>query len=167
MHTKWWLFSAALRALLRAAAHGGFSVGRMVIGALLVALMTGAAISATPSAGSQTAAAPQRARVTPLADIAWHALPAEAQHTLALIQRGGPFPYRKDGTTFANRERHLPPQPRGYYAEYTVPTPGRRDRGARRIVAGRGATGSFATSGEYYYTADHYETFRRVVSIER
>ncbi|HEU0202827.1 MAG TPA: ribonuclease domain-containing protein [Burkholderiaceae bacterium] len=97
-----------------------------------------------------------------LPEVALHALPREAQDTLALIQRGGPFPYRKDGTVFGNRERRLPIQPRGYYTEYTVPTPGRRDRGARRIVAGRGATGNFATGGEYYYTDDHYETFRRI-----
>lgn len=83
-------------------------------------------------------------------------LPPEAVHTLALIVRGGPFPYRKDGTVFQNRERLLPGKPRGYYREYTVPTPGARDRGARRIVTG----------GEppevYYYTADHYRSFRRI-----
>jgi ribonuclease T1 len=85
-------------------------------------------------------------------------LPPEAQATLALIKRGGPFPYRKDGSVFANRERKLPVKPRGYYTEYTVPTPGARDRGARRIVAG----GDPATSGEYYYTDDHYQSFRRI-----
>jgi ribonuclease T1 len=89
-------------------------------------------------------------------------LPAEALHTLALIKRGGPFPYRKDGTSFRNREKRLPPQPSGYYTEYTVATPHSRDRGARRIVAGRGAARDPATSGEYYYTDDHYNTFRRI-----
>jgi ribonuclease T1 len=89
-------------------------------------------------------------------------LPAEALDTLALIKRGGPFPYRKDGTVFRNREKRLPPQPRGYYTEYTVRTPSSRDRGARRIVAGRGAARDPATSGEYYYTDDHYNTFRRI-----
>ena len=89
-------------------------------------------------------------------------LPAEARQTLALIRRGGPFPYRKDGTVFGNREKRLPLQQRGYYTEYTVKTPGSRDRGARRIVAGRGALGDPATSGEYYYTDDHYNTFRRI-----
>ena len=90
-------------------------------------------------------------------------LPPEARQTLALIQRGGPFPYpRKDGSTFGNREKRLPLQTRGYYREYTVPTPGSRDRGARRIVAGEGRTGDVKTSGEYYYTADHYATFRRI-----
>lgn len=90
-------------------------------------------------------------------------LPPEAQHTLRLIQRGGPFPYpRKDGNTFGNFEKRLPSQTRGYYREYTVPTPGSRDRGARRIIAGEGRTGNVATSGEYYYTDDHYRSFRRI-----
>ncbi len=83
------------------------------------------------------------------------ALPAEARSTLVLIERGGPFPYRKDGVVFANRERALPEHPRGYYREYTVPTPGSRDRGARRIVAGQ--------RGERYYSADHYRSFKRIV----
>jgi ribonuclease T1 len=89
-------------------------------------------------------------------------LPAEARETLALIRRGGPFPYRKDGVTFQNREQQLPARRRGYYKEYTVPTPGARDRGARRIIAGKGATGHVADSGEYYYTGDHYRTFLRI-----
>ena len=82
-------------------------------------------------------------------------LPAEARETLALIQAGGPFPYARDGVVFGNREGLLPKQPRGYYREYTVRTPGARDRGPRRIVAGK--------RGEYYYTEDHYRTFRRIV----
>jgi ribonuclease T1 len=81
-------------------------------------------------------------------------LPPEARHTLALIKRGGPFPYRRDGAAFGNRERRLPAREQGYYREYTVPTPGAQDRGARRIVAGRGS--------EYYYTDDHYASFRRI-----
>jgi len=81
-------------------------------------------------------------------------LPPEAQHTLRLIQRGGPFPYGKDGSTFGNYEKILPPRPRGHYREYTVPTPGVRHRGARRIIAGKMA--------EYYYTADHYRSFYRI-----
>jgi ribonuclease T1 len=81
-------------------------------------------------------------------------LPKEARATLALIKQGGPFPYRRDGVAFGNFERRLPARERGYYKEYTVPTPGARDRGARRIVAG--------ANGEYYYTADHYRTFRRI-----
>ena len=85
-------------------------------------------------------------------------LPREARETLALIRAGGPFPYDKDGTVFGNRERLLPRQPRGYYTEYTVKTPGSRDRGARRIVAG----GDPRSSGEYWYTDDHYRSFRRI-----
>ena len=81
-------------------------------------------------------------------------LPAEARHTLALIKQGGPFPYSRDGIVFNNFEKRLPLQPRGYYREYTVKTPGRRDRGPRRIVAGKAA--------EYYYTEDHYASFRRI-----
>ena len=88
-------------------------------------------------------------------------LPGEARQTLDLIERGGPFPFpHKDGSTFGNFEKRLPTQRRGYYREYTVPTPGRFDRGARRIVAGGGR--SVATSGEYYYTGDHYRSFRRI-----
>lgn len=83
-------------------------------------------------------------------------LPPEAHATLALIQSGGPFPYRKDGSVFHNRERLLPERPRGYYREYTVPTPGARDRGARRIVTGGQPPEVF------YYTADHYRSFRRI-----
>ena len=90
----------------------------------------------------------------PIGDIAFAALPREAHATLALIKAGGPFPYAKDGSTFGNRERLLPARGRGYYREYTVPTPGARDRGARRIVAG--------ASDEYYYTDDHYNSFRRI-----
>jgi ribonuclease T1 len=74
--------------------------------------------------------------------------------TLALIDRGGPFPYARDGIVFANREHRLPSQRRGYYREYTVPTPGARNRGARRIIRGEG--------GETYYTRDHYRSFVRL-----
>jgi ribonuclease T1 len=82
-------------------------------------------------------------------------LPAEARATLALIGSRGPFPYARDGVVFGNYERRLPARERGYYREYTVPTPGLAHRGARRIVAGR--------RGELYYTDDHYRTFRRIV----
>lgn len=82
--------------------------------------------------------------------------PREALETLYLIQQGGPYPYRKDGTVFQNREGLLPARPRGYYREYTVPTPGSRDRGARRIVAGGQPPEVF------YYTHDHYRSFRRI-----
>ena len=98
-----------------------------------------------------------------LASVRLTELPPEAKQTLELIQRGGPFPFpKKDGSTFSNRENRLPQQTRGYYREYTVPTPGSRDRGARRIVAGEGRSGNVASSGEYYYTDDHYSSFRRI-----
>ncbi|MDR2241108.1 MAG: ribonuclease N1 [Zoogloeaceae bacterium] len=90
------------------------------------------------------------------------ALPAEARQTLTLIQQGGPFPYYKDGAVFGNYEKRLPIRPRGHYREYTVPTPGIRGRGARRIVAGRGEAGDVRASGEYYYTDDHYRSFRKI-----
>ena len=78
----------------------------------------------------------------------------EIEKTLAIIRRGGPFPHAKDGATFGNRERLLPKKPHGYYREYTVTTPRARNRGARRIVRGRG--------GETWYTRDHYRTFIRL-----
>lgn len=84
------------------------------------------------------------------------ALPAEAIDTLRRIRAGGPFDHRQDGGVFGNRERLLPQRPRGYYHEYTVDTPGSRDRGARRIVTG----GDPPT--EYWYTSDHYRSFRRI-----
>jgi len=82
-------------------------------------------------------------------------LPPEARQTLALIKADGPFPYPRDGAVFGNREGQLPRRSRGYYREYTVKTPGARDRGARRIVAGR--------DGDFYYTDDHYRRFRRII----
>ena len=81
-------------------------------------------------------------------------LPQEARVTLALIKTGGPFPYQRDGAVFGNFERRLPIKERGYYKEYTVPTPGSRTRGARRIIAG--------ARWEFFYTDDHYKTFRRI-----
>lgn len=90
-------------------------------------------------------------------------LPRDAQITLARIKAGGPFPFAKDGTTFGNYERQLPKKPRGYYTEYTVARTADQRRGARRIVAGKGATGSPATSGEYWYTPDHYRTFKKIL----
>ena len=86
-------------------------------------------------------------------------LPAEARATHRLILQGGPFPHGKDGTVFGNRERMLPRQPRGFYHEYTVPTPGARDRGARRIVCGGLQV---ATPEACFYTGDHYASFQRV-----
>lgn len=91
---------------------------------------------------------------TGIKEIAIEELPSEARTTLRLIEKGGPFPYQRDGALFGNFERRLPIKKRGYYREFTVPTPGRRDRGARRIVAGE--------NGDCYYTEDHYRTFRKI-----
>ena len=98
----------------------------------------------------------------PVGDVPVAVLPAEARATLALVKAGGPFPHAKDGSVFGNREKMLPRRQRGYYREYTVQTPGARNRGARRLVAGAGASGDVRTSGEYYYTDDHYNSFRRI-----
>lgn len=82
-------------------------------------------------------------------------LPVEAHAVLQRIERGGPYEYRQDGGVFQNRERRLPDRPRGHYREFTVETPGSRDRGARRIVTGGDPP------VEYWYTDDHYRSFRR------
>lgn len=82
-------------------------------------------------------------------------LPPEARDTLALIRRGGPYPHRQDGSVFENRERRLPAAARGTYREYTVRTPGARDRGARRIVT------AGSPPSAYWYSDDHYRSFRR------
>jgi ribonuclease T1 len=96
---------------------------------------------------------PDAKRTPAVGTIAAHDLPREARDTLALIKKGGPFPYSKDGVIFGNREKRLPLKDRGYYREYTVKTPGSKTRGARRIVAG---------GGVYYYTDDHYASFKRI-----
>jgi ribonuclease T1 len=156
-------------------------LGLVLVLALLVAvaLLTACGQRTTGQAGAagalpaaEGATATQRAtagrtptvpaRTQPAADatdrlpaIPFAQLPPEARETIHLIDRDGPCPYAQDGATFGNRERLLPARPEGYYREYTVRTPGSRDRGARRIVAGRG--------GELYHTDDHYESFKRVV----
>lgn len=94
----------------------------------------------------------------PLDTVDATALPMQAQRTLKLIKQGGPFPYPKDGVVFGNYEGVLPKQKRGYYHEFTVKTEGVRNRGARRIIVG----GPPQASREYYYTDDHYATFKRI-----
>jgi ribonuclease T1 len=106
------------------------------------------------STTAEPATPPTAARTAPqggLRQIAVADLPPEARHTLELVRTGGPFPYERDGAVFQNREGLLPREPRGYYHEYTVPTPGEADRGARRIITGR--------AGELYWTQDHYDSF--------
>jgi ribonuclease T1 len=106
--------------------------------------------AAAPSAEAQRGPPP----AAPIGDVAAAQLPPEAAATLALIRKGGPFPYAKDGAVFGNREGMLPKQKRGYYREYTVKTPHSRTRGARRIIKGGG--------GELFYTDDHYNSFKRI-----
>jgi ribonuclease T1 len=115
----------------------------------LVALMLALAGLAAPVAAQKAPVA--KPEVT---EVAIASLPPETRVTMALIRKGGPFPYARDGAIFANREGVLPKERRGYYREYTVKTPGQRTRGARRIVWGAG--------GEFYYTDDHYNHFRRI-----
>jgi ribonuclease T1 len=99
------------------------------------------------------------AALEPGANIALSSLPSQGLETYQRIHQGGPFPYEKDGVVFGNRERLLPAQKRGYYREYTVKTPGARNRGARRIVCG----GPPTTPEACFYTADHYASFRKIV----
>ena len=109
---------------------------------------------ASPPAGA-TASSPPAAesRSSRLGQVPADQRP-QLEQTLQLVARGGPFPYEKDGTVFQNREGKLPQRPRGYYREYTVPTPGASNRGARRVVQGR--------DGDTWYTSDHYNTFMRI-----
>jgi ribonuclease T1 len=115
--------------------------------ALVVAVAIGYAINAARSDGHHDTGLRS-------GTVALSTLPPQAADTVHLIQSGGPFRYRQDGAIFNNAEHRLPAEPRGYYHEYTVPTPGSPDRGARRIITGQ--------NGDFYYTSDHYETFRRV-----
>ena len=114
--------------------------------------------------GNPTALAHETHTAPEIRDVRLADLPPEARQTLDLIKRGGPFPFpRKDGSIFGNFEKRLPVRPRGHYREYTVPTPGSRDRGARRIVTGsRSADDNVTVPQEFYFTHDHYRTFRRI-----
>ena len=109
--------------------------------------------------GSPAALAKGSEKSATSSPVALGTLPSEAQSTYRLVLAGGPFPYPKDGIVFGNRERLLPGKPRGFYREYTVKTPGSRDRGARRIVCG----GKPPTQPEAcFYTDDHYASFRLI-----
>ena len=103
--------------------------------------------------------AKESATTLPSASIALAELPVQGQQTYALIRRGGPFEFEKDGVVFGNRERLLPSHKRGFYREYTVKTPGSPSRGQRRIVCG----GAPRSPDACYYTADHYASFRRIL----
>ena len=120
-----------------------------------VACVLGAVLALMPVAGQARNAPSTQGQTT----ITVAQLPPQGRETYALIHQGGPFPYEKDGTVFGNRERLLPLHKRGYYREYTVRTPGARNRGARRIVCG----GKPRLPDACYYTSDHYASFREIV----
>lgn len=135
---RWWLVGAVAAVgvlgmlMLRSVGGGGDGESPSVV------MPT---ISGTPSSSLPT--------------VAYRELPDEAQDTLSLIDSGGPYPEREDGSAFRNFEGHLPSQGRDYYREFTVDTPAEPGRGPRRIVVGR--------AGDIYYTEDHYQSFRQVV----
>ena len=133
-------------------------IARLALAVVAVVLVLGLWWWATGPATEQSSGSPRTtvsaaARDTSgLPSVQAADLPREAQLTLDLIAAGGPYPYSRDGVVFQNRERLLPRKTSGYYHEYTVTTPGENDRGARRIITG--------TSGERYWTDDHYQSFR-------
>ena len=127
------------------------TIGKLLIGCL---------VTLASMAGTVSVHARQAATLTETEQIRLAELPVQGRSTYQKILQGGPFPYEKDGTVFGNRERLLPQKRRGYYREYTVATPGARNRGARRIVCG----GVQPTVPDgCYYTSDHYASFRRIV----
>lgn len=128
------------------AAHAYTAMLACAVGTLFVGVpVTGHARQASAANGISTITAAE--------------LPPQGRETLALVRSGGPFPYEKDGTVFGNRERLLPAHKRGYYREYTVRTPGSRDRGVRRLVCG----GEARLPDVCYYSNDHYTSFREIV----
>ena len=143
--------------------------GWLVVALLLLASWAWQQRTQAPGVTSRAPASQPQARLPmpppqPRADDAgrWPAfLPPEALDTLQRIARGGPFAHRQDGAIFQNREQRLPPRARGYYREYTVETPGARDRGARRIIA------AGQPPVEYFYSDDHYRSFRRFSGAAR
>ena len=121
--------------------------------------------SATASRSSPRPSTTTGGAVDPETGLRWvelSALPSQARQTATLINQDGPYPYSRDGIVFGNRQRLLPNERSGWYHEYTVPTPGSSDRGARRIVTG-GPSGATVSSGlEFFYSDDHYDSFRRI-----
>ena len=151
------MFPLLLIALVALVAFGGAGV----LGGQAERTTPGTASGPTPPPGGagtpapeKSAAAHRTANPSGLAEIRESTLPVEGRRVLALIRAGGPYQFSQDDQVFGNFERVLPARDRGYYREYTVPTPGEPDRGARRIVAGNG--------GEKYYTGDHYQTFKYI-----
>ncbi len=136
------------------------SLTRAVLRNFTLALATSLVVLAAPPVkaftrqGDAETQAAQRGQVIALSE-----LPVQAQDVHRRIHEGGPFRYSKDGSVFGNRERLLPRRPRGFYREYTVPTPGERDRGARRIVCGGKEVQQPETC---FYTRDHYASFKQI-----
>ena len=130
---------------------------KAAVKSVLTSLLAAVAISAAPLAQARGPVNGMPAGGTTTVSVV--ELPRQGRETYELIRQGGPFPHDKDGMVFGNRERQLPIEKRGYYREYTVATPGSRDRGARRIVCG----GPPRTPHACYYTADHYASFRKIV----
>lgn len=136
----------------------GLPVLKLVCYRLLLCclVLTGTVLSADPAWAKRPSAELSDAAY---ATVTLSSLPSQGQSVYGLILQGGPFAYDKDGTTFGNREGLLPAQKRGYYREYTVKTPGSRDRGARRIICG----GEAQRLDACFYTDDHYSSFRKIV----
>ncbi|MFF1509878.1 ribonuclease domain-containing protein [Streptomyces sp. NPDC058326] len=128
-----------------------FPLAGGVATALLSSLLLGVPATAVP-APAPAAVGMSLGATSAVGDICFSDLPSQAHDTLRLIDAGGPFPYRQDGSVFQNREGLLPAHSTGYYHEYTVRTPGVSTRGARRIVTG-------SPTWEDYYTSDHYASF--------
>jgi ribonuclease T1 len=122
-----------------------------IIAAVVIAMLVITLAASLIGCSSDTA---QKDPDSGLTFVAVADLPKEAQQTLKLIDQGGPYPYSRDGVVYSNFEKILPKEASGYYHEYTVKTPGEKDRGARRIVTGK--------NSERYYTDDHYQSFRRI-----
>jgi ribonuclease T1 len=148
----------AVVVLVLAVVNGPALSGSVTSGSVTSGSGTTTAPAPAPSAplgAGQGSGTPAPANTSGLAAVNASQLPQEARQTLALIAKGGPYPYERDGVNFGNFEGLLPKKAGGYYKEYTVKTPGESDRGARRIIAGK--------DGAKYYTPDHYESFKFIV----
>jgi ribonuclease T1 len=121
---------------------------------------------ATPT-GEATATPPAGTDTSKVGAMCFKSANPETVKTLELIHTfgdrpDGHFPYpKKDGSSFDWRENDKYPFPQkadGYYKEWTIPTPGVKNRGTQRIVTG----GAVEDKIEDYYTGDHYKTFQLI-----
>ena len=140
---------------------------RVVVGISLVAIVLTLAATAIILAPGRVERGNWGSLWGSASEVGASTLPPEVPETLQRIKAGGPFPYPEDGMVFRNQARKLPLKRRGYYRIYVVPTPGVQDSGKRRIVAGAGKNRDYATSGEYWYTPDNYETLQRIREGDR